>query len=734
MLENQTFSILTQSTAGAQTLVIIIAGSVILLAFVALLARMWKKALQGEALVRTGQGGTKVDFSGMFVFPVLHKLEVMDITLKTIVIARTATDGLVCQDNMRADIKVTFFVRVNQTHEDVKQVAQSIGCARASDQEGLEILFDAKFSEALKTVGKQFDFVSLYNSRDDFKREILNIIGTDLNGYVLDDCAIDYLEQTPLENMNENNILDSEGIKKIIELTSEQKMKSNYIQREKEKTIKKQDVEARETILELEKQLEETEARQQREIESIRAREEAETSKVKEEERLKAGNATIATDQELLVAQENKLREIVVAQKNKERTEAVEQERVDQARMLEATERERLVELAQISKEKALEEERKNIQDIIRERIMVEKTVVEEEEKIKDTRAIAEADRAKTVAITNAERDAEESLVKEIKSAEAKKHASEHYAKQVMIDSQAAESSAVHQAQAKKTLAEAQAAEAAAIGLSEAHVMEAKAAAREKQGEAEAAVIEAKAEAEAKGIKMKGMAQADANEKIGMAKAAVSKEQGDSDAHVIEQTAAAEEKRGLAEANVMAEKFTADAKGIKEKADAMKDFDGPGRYHEEFKIRLAQEKEIELAQINIQKDIAQAQAQVISDALKAANIEIVGGETMFFEQIMGAISKGRSADRLVNNSEVITDIKDSFLSGETGGNFKDKLRSFLDRFGLESEDVKNMSIAALMLKLTAEANDEGTRGIIHQLKSVADSLGISSNAVSTLGL
>ncbi len=734
MIRELVHATLAQNLFGSQMLFIAVASAVVLIAILAFLAKMWQKARQGEALVRTGQGGTKVAFSGMLIVPVLHKLEVMDITLKTIVISRTATDGLVCQDNMRADIKVTFFVRVNQTHEDVKQVAQSIGCARASDQEALEILFDAKFSEALKTVGKQFDFVQLYNSRDDFKREILNIIGTDLNGYVLDDCAIDYLEQTPLEAMNENNILDSEGIKKIIELTSEQKIKSNYIEREKEKTIKKQDVEARETVLELEKQLEETEARQKREIESIRAREEAETNKVKEEERLKAGNATIATDQELLVAQENKLREVLVAQKNKERTEAVEQERVDQARLLESTEKERVVELARIAKEKAVEIEKKDIQDVIRERVAIEKTVVEEEERIKDTRAIAEADRSKTVAITNAERDAEEALVKQIKDAEAKKQAAEHLAKQRMIDAQSAESAAVHEAQATKTLAEAKAAEAAAIGLSEAQVMEAKAAAREKQGESEAAVIEAQAEAEAKGIEVKGLAQAGADEKIGLAEAKVNREKGEAEAHVIEQTAAAEEKRGLAEANVMAEKFAADAKGIKEKADAMKDFDGPGRVHEEFKIRLNKEKEVELAQIEIQKDIAMAQAQVISDALKAANIEIVGGETMFFDQIMGAIAKGRSADRMVNNSEVITDIKDTFFGGETGDNFKGSLRGFLDKFGLGSEDVKNMSIAALLLKLTAQAGDEDTKGVIRQLKTVADSLGISGNAVSTLGL
>ncbi|MCG8384620.1 MAG: flotillin family protein, partial [Cytophagales bacterium] len=281
----------------------IIFGVIILIGIISSFIKMYRKAVQGEALVRTGMGGTKVSFSGMFVVPVLHKLEVMDITLKTIVISRTGKEGLVCKDNMRADIKVTFFVRVNQTHEDVKQVAQSIGCSRASNQEALELLFDAKFSEALKTVGKQFEFVSLYNSRDEFKREILNIIGTDLNGYVLDDCAIDYLEQTPIEAMNENNILDAEGIKKIIDLTSQQKIQANHIQREKEKTITKQDVEAKETVLELEKQLAESEARQKREVESIKAREEAETDKIKEEERLKAEKARIATEEELLVAE-----------------------------------------------------------------------------------------------------------------------------------------------------------------------------------------------------------------------------------------------------------------------------------------------------------------------------------------------------------------------------------------------------------------------------------------------
>tara|TARA_R110002072_G_scaffold303140_2_gene495642 strand:+ start:10501 stop:10995 length:495 start_codon:yes stop_codon:yes gene_type:complete len=133
-------------------------------------------------------------------------------------------------------------------------VAETIGPRRASEQDKLEELFEARFSEALKTVGKNFKFVRLYTERGQFKEQILRVIGTDLNGYVLDDCAIDHREQNPLERFNPNNILDAEGIKKITQLTALEKVQENQFTREKEKTPKKQDVEAQEVIPELEKQ------------------------------------------------------------------------------------------------------------------------------------------------------------------------------------------------------------------------------------------------------------------------------------------------------------------------------------------------------------------------------------------------------------------------------------------------------------------------------------------------
>ena len=136
----------------------------------------------------------------------------MDISVKRIEIFRHGSEGLVCRDNVRADIKVVFFVRVNNTEEDVLKVAQAIGASRTSEKIRLVELFDAKFSEALKTVGKQFNFVDLYTSRESFKDEILKIIGRDLNGYILDDAAIVLLGLLP----NQRLVLQEEVLESLV--------------------------------------------------------------------------------------------------------------------------------------------------------------------------------------------------------------------------------------------------------------------------------------------------------------------------------------------------------------------------------------------------------------------------------------------------------------------------------------------------------------------------------------
>ena len=141
---------------GASIVVAIVLVIVVLVfGLLALLAKFYQTVAQGQAMiVNTMRAEPEVSFTGKIVIPILNRKEVMDISLKTIEIDRFGKEGLICKDNIRADIKVKFFVRVNKSVDDVLRVAQAIGCERASHQETLDNLFSAKFSEALKTVGK----------------------------------------------------------------------------------------------------------------------------------------------------------------------------------------------------------------------------------------------------------------------------------------------------------------------------------------------------------------------------------------------------------------------------------------------------------------------------------------------------------------------------------------------------------------------------------------------------
>ncbi len=634
------------------------------------------KVEQGQALiVNTLASVPKVSFTGSIVWPVIYKKEVMKISVITLEIDRRGKDGLICKDNLRADITVAFYLRVNETTEDVLKVAKAVGVERASNKDAVNELFNAKFSEALKTVGKQLEFLELFENRIQFRDKIVEVIGDDLNGYVLEDVAIDYLEQTPKSALDPYNILDSQGIRKITEITAKQNIETNRLEKDEELEITRKNVTTREAMLQLEKQKADAEARQQREVQSVRAREEAETLKVQEEERRKAEQARIETEEALAIAEENKKRQVEIAGKNRERAVAIETEKVEKARQLEVVTREREVELQNIEKEKALEVERKIIANTISERIAVEKKVAEEEERIKDVRALSEAERLKQVKLLDAEAEAQEVLVKQVKKAEADERMAVHKAKEINTIAQAELEAAAKQTEAQIKKAEGDQAERAAPGLAEARVQEAKAAALEKEGvaranasqaeglsrarviEAQAAANEKQGLADAKVLEEKLTAKARGDEQIGLAEARALKEklaaQASGDEAIGKALALAEREKGLAAAEVTREKGRAEADGLTEKFSAMANMSQEAREFEELRMRLELAFQEVMATIGANKEIAKEQAEVLAAALQKAKIEIVGGEGDYFTNFAKALSIGNAVNGMAAKSPMI---------------------------------------------------------------------------------
>ncbi|MEH6824251.1 MAG: hypothetical protein V7629_10120 [Motiliproteus sp.] len=599
---------------------------IVLLGLAGLFKAFYIKVAQGTALIVNDMSSKpKVHFTGALVYPIIYKKEMMKISLITLEVDRRAKDGLICADNMRADITVAFYLRVNETAADVLRVAKSIGAERASDKAAVYDLFAAKFSEALKTVGKQIDFVQLFENRLGFREKIIEVIGDDLNGYILEDVAIDYLEQTPKASLDPSNILDAEGIKKITELTAQQNIRTNVLERDEQLAIKKKDVETTEALLALERQQADAEAKQQREILTIRAREEAETKKVQEEERKKAEQTRIQVEQELAVQTENQQREVEVAAQNRQRAVAIEEEKVTRARDLEIVSREREVELQKIEAEKAVEIQKKEIANVIRERIAVDKTVAMEEERINEVREVSEADRAKQVRVLAAEAFAEEDKVKQIKAAEAEEISAKHKASEITTLAQAELEAAAKDADAKKKMAEGTQAEEAALGLAEAKVQEAKADALEKEGLAEAKVIAAKGDSEAQAQKQVGMAGAD----------------------------------------VTRAQFKAEAEGLVDKFDAMGTMSDQAREHEEFRMSLEAAFKEAMSSIEAGKEVARDNADVLSVALQKAKIDIVGGEQHFFDTFAKSLSLGKAVDGFVSKSNTVQALMGKFMAPKT---------------------------------------------------------------------
>ncbi|OHD14906.1 MAG: hypothetical protein A2086_02370 [Spirochaetes bacterium GWD1_27_9] len=677
----------------------VIAGGFLLFVifFLAFMSKFLIMVEPGKALIITsafGKKGPKVTFTGSMIFPIIHKAEIMDISTKVMTVTRNGTDGLICKDNIRADLTVHFYLRVNMNEDDVRQVATSIGCKRSSTPETLNELFQAKFSEALKTVGKQMDFEELFQERTKFKEEIIKSIGRDLNGYKLEDTAIDYLSQTPMEHLDPNDIMDSQGIKKITELTAIQSIQTNEITKQKEETITKRNVEATERILELEKQRAEAEAKQLAEIEIIKAKEESEKQIVIQQERLKSESAKINSDEQLSISEQNKDREIEIAMKNKERAIIIETEKIEKEKQLEITEREKIVSLATYEKDRVLEEEKKKIQDIIRQRVVLERAVAEEEEKTKDIRIFAEADRNKKVTLTMAEEEAQKNLIIDIKSAEAKEIAATHIAKEREIMAEVEKTTALRIAESKEILANGIIAEQSATGLAEAKVEEAM----------------------ANVILKKGKSEADAKKQMGEANAFATLQMGEAEAKSLTL-------KNEAEALSLRLKYEAEANGIKEKAESMKLLDAVGRDHEEFKLKLSMEEKLSIEEIKIKKDIAMAQAQVLAEALKSANIQIVGGESQFFEKLSNSIISGKTNSAMIENNNILKEFKDALL--KTGDeNVVVKIKNIIDKLGISSNTIKNLSIASLLHKLSGNAKDDNLLKQINNIKEMVNKLGI----------
>lgn len=620
----------------------------------------------GEALVitRFGSSEKNASLSGAFVWPKINFFERIDLTRKPILVAREGVrgktgeeyEGLPCQDDIRADIRVAFYIGVNPEEKDILLLAENLTCAGASDIETLKKHLTPKFSEALKTAIKQFDFVDLYKSRKEFRDQVKQLLENDMEGFKLYDVVIDKIEQTPLEALDPNNILDVNGINKITKITAEKNIDTAQVRENERTETKKRSVDGDTARLQLDRTLAEETEKTQREIKQIQITEATNVSVKEEEAKLTVQNIKIKTDQEIEINEQNKTREVEVAKINNDKVVEIQREQVDRAKKVEAVNTEREVVEKTMNKEMFVEGQKKEIATVVAERTKTEREIAVEEEATKDIKAKSGAERDKLVVVTASEASAKAEAVKKVTASEAELNATRNV---VQKDNLIADNQLViaqKSSEAKERMADASRKEQSAQGLAEADV-------RERM--ADVGMKEASTAAEK--VKLVGLAEVDVKVK---------------DAEAVE-------KMGLADATRVRAMGLAEAESSEAQYKAMASIDPEVRQHEINKLNIDKDKDVQLQAIKTNGEIASKNAEVMAAAMAKADIKMIGGGDMF-ETIRKSIISSEALDARMESSDVLKGVFGKYTSGE-----KDLVQDLKEV--LQSSEVSTGDVGGLML-------------------------------------
>ncbi|GAA5648524.1 MULTISPECIES: hypothetical protein [Vibrio] len=687
------------------SVIFISAGVGIFLLILIFLTSRYKKVRgEGDALIVNGLHATRASLTGTFVWPVINQHEYMDITRKKISVVRSGRkdqegeeyEGLHCRDNIRADLKVDFYIGVNHEEEDIIRVAKLFTAHEASNIDRLKEHFQPKFSEALKTAVKQFEFEELLTNRRAFRDAVVEVIGSEMDGFKIYDVVIDKVDQTSLDAHSADNILDVEGIRKISMITAQKNTETNAIRQDERTTMKKKNVEAEANRLQLDKQEQESVARTRREIEIIKAQEEALAAEKREEYERVTQLAKLETEEEVSKRRESVEMEVEMTRIANQRQVAIQQEELTRSVETEKVRTATEVAEREMQKETTIEESLKSVAETRSQRVEIERKIAREEEETENLRVHEQVNRQKRVTLTEAEALAEAKQLELLVAARAEKEAAREKAERLLIENDA--ELKIRTRDAENALAvktrEAEAEQIVTTKRAEADYV---------SKEREAAAKERMAKAEKEMISSTGLAEVEVERERALA----IREVGEAEAYTL-QTA------GEAEAQALRAKGLAEAEAQTARFEAAQQYDEHTREHDKWVMQLQQDKELEIARIDAQKAVVSENAKALAQALAQADIKLFGGEGM--EQIRRTIMDAAAVDAKFAESKVLNPLVSEYVDGQRS--MPQDIKDILENTDLKSSDLSNVALAGLL-------NSQG--GATELLKKIQATLNTSAD-------
>jgi len=374
---------------------------------------------------------------GTIVIPLLHEVRQVNMKTLRLEVTRNGDAAMITRDRMRVDVGVEFYVSVMANEEGISRAAQTLG-ERTFHIDQLREMIEGKLIDGLRSVAARMSMDELHENRAEFVQQVQNTVSEDLlkNGLMLEAVSLTALDQTPFEALDENNAFNAVGMRKLAEVIATSKKERAEIEAQADVAVRRSAMEAELMKMEIERDQESARIARQQEIETLRAAQESEIAQRRADAQREIERARIAQEEAISAAEIARERTLRAAE-------------ITRDRELEVAEQERQIVVAQKSE---MESHARASADRARAE------AAQAAEAITTARAVAEAERAKQIAIIDAMREAEREATRIRLAAQAERAAAEDRAEALREEARAEADALTIRAEAKKAdlLAEAE--------------------------------------------------------------------------------------------------------------------------------------------------------------------------------------------------------------------------------------------------------------------------------------
>ena len=308
-----------------------------------------------EAFVRTGgivRKQKKVILNGgCVVLPGFHELTRVPLRELSIDVERTGKLAVRTQDYLRADMRVTFYVCINASEDDVLTAAARLSRDGKITPEDIKNALEKRADDGIRAAAKTKTLAETDSDKLGFAQEVLNLIEPDLKkvGLTLNNLAISEIEES--DTYDTNNFFDAQGVRLRTETIQRSIQQKREVELSTRVAIEQKELDAEKRSLDIAKDQEDAKLAQTLEIESLKAERERTIQEKRDREAATAQRTKILQEQS--VEEEEIQRQLSVRQKQIDADIELE-ERQKVLKVAQARQREE-ADVAEVNRQKAVD-------------------------------------------------------------------------------------------------------------------------------------------------------------------------------------------------------------------------------------------------------------------------------------------------------------------------------------------------------------------------------------------